>query len=144
VALAQPGIFTVNQTGTGLGAIFEGTGIGVALTQPASCGAGAPFTCAPAMAGDTVVIYCTGLGAVAPDLPAGTPPPDPPVSTTVNPVTATIGGQDVQVIFSTPAPGYPGVYQVGVVVPSGVSGDAVPVTVTVAGQTSPPATMAVQ
>jgi len=56
----------------------------------------------------------------------------------------TIGGQPAPVSFSGLTPGYPGLYQINAVVPSGVSGDAVPVVVSVTGQTSPPVTMAVQ
>jgi uncharacterized protein (TIGR03437 family) len=38
-----------------------------------------------------------------------------------------------------------GLYQINAVVPSGiVTGDAVPVVLSIAGQTSPPVTMAVQ
>jgi uncharacterized protein (TIGR03437 family) len=40
--------------------------------------------------------------------------------------------------------GQPGVYQVTAIVPYGVSGDTVPVVVTVAGQASQAVTMAVQ
>ena len=44
--------------------------------------------------------------------------------------------------FAGLAPTYAGLYQVNVTLPAGVlSGDAVPVTITVAGQTSPPVTM---
>jgi len=52
------------------------------------------------------------------------------------------------VTFSGLTPGDPGLYQVNAVVPSGiVTGDAVPVVISVAGQTSPispPVTMAVR
>jgi len=63
----------------------------------------------------------------------------------VNPVTVTIGGVDAAVLFAGLAPGFAGLYQLNVVVPGGVSaGDAVPVVVSVAGQASPPVTLAVQ
>jgi uncharacterized protein (TIGR03437 family) len=131
IAAAQPGIFTADATGSGQGEIFDaGT-----LAAPGS----------PAAAGDTITILCTGLGTVTPSVPAGTPPPDSPVSTTDNAVSVTIGGLDGQASFGTLVPGQPGVYQVTAVVPAGVSGPSVPVVVTVAGQSSPPqVTMAVQ
>ena len=134
VAPAQPGIFTVNQQGTGQGSIVKSDG--VTLVQQGT----------PASAGDTIVIYCTGLGAVTPPVKEGTPAPTtPPLSTTVNPVTVTIGGQQAPVAFSGLAPGYAGLYQINVVVPSGVAtGDAVPVVLSIAGQTSPPVTIAVK
>ena len=132
VAAGLPGIFTVNQQGTGQGAIMKSDG--VTLAQPGT----------PAAIGETVVIYCTGLGAVSPAVREGLPAPStPPLSTTVNTVTATIGGKAAQVAFSGLTPGYAGLYQVNAVVPSGITtGDTVPVVVSVAGQTSPPVTMA--
>ena len=48
-----------------------------------------------------------------------------------------IGGQPAQVLFSGLTPAFAGLYQVNAVVPSGIAiGDTVPVTITVAGQTS--------
>jgi len=134
VAQAQPGIFTVNQQGTGQGAIMKSDG--VTLAQPGT----------PASIGETVVIYCTGLGAVSPPVKEGLPAPStPPLSTTVNTVTVTIGGKAAQVAFSGLTPGYAGLYQVNAVVPTGIAtGDTVPVVVTVAGQTSPAVTIAVR
>jgi uncharacterized protein (TIGR03437 family) len=132
VASAQPGVFTLNQQGTGQGVIFKSDG--VTLAQPGT----------PATQSETVVIYCTGLGAVTPVVVDGAPAPTTPLSNTVNLVTVTIGGQSAAVQFSGLTPGYPGLYQINAVVPGGVSGDAVSLVVTVAGQTSPAVTMAVQ
>jgi uncharacterized protein (TIGR03437 family) len=134
VAQAQPGIFTVNQQGTGQGSIVKSDQ--VTLAQPGT----------PASVGETVVIYCTGLGAVTPAVKEGSPAPTtPPLSTTVNGVTVTIGGKAAQLAFSGLTPGYAGLYQVNAIVPSGITtGDAVPVVLSVAGQTSPPVTMAVR
>jgi uncharacterized protein (TIGR03437 family) len=58
-------------------------------------------------------------------------------------VSVTIGGVDAPVSVSGLTSGNPGLYRVLATVPSGVSGDAVSVVVTVAGQSSPPVTMAV-
>jgi hypothetical protein len=52
-------------------------------------------------------------------------------------VAVTIGGQQAQVVDAGRAPGMPGVYQVTAIVPEGVAGGTIPVTVTVAGQISP-------
>jgi len=99
----------------------------------------------PAHAGDVVMIYCVGLGAVSPPVQDGSVTPDMPQSTTQNPVTVMIEGQDAAVQGATLTPGYNGVYQVTVTVPQGVvPSDNVPVTITVAGQTSAPATTSVQ
>jgi uncharacterized protein (TIGR03437 family) len=133
IAPAQPGIFSADASGLGQGVIYKSDGI--TLAQPGT----------PAAAGESISIFCTGLGVVTPDVPAGTTPPASPISSTVNPVTVTIGGQDGQATVGTLVPGQPGVYQVTAIVPNGVSGDAVPVIVTVAGQSSPATvTMAVQ
>jgi uncharacterized protein (TIGR03437 family) len=133
IAAAEPGVFTVNQKGTGQGVIFKSDG--VTLAQAGT----------PAKIGETVVIYCTGLGAVSPPVPEGTAPPATPLSHALNPATVTIGGNDAAVSFSGLTPGFPGLYQVNAVVPAGVtSGSTVPVVITVAGQSSPTVTMAVQ
>jgi uncharacterized protein (TIGR03437 family) len=132
VVPAQPGIFTVNQQGTGQGVILKSDQ--VTFAQPGT----------PAGAGEIVVIYCTGLGPVSPPVAAGTPAPSP-AAQTVNPVTVMIGGRTADVKFAGLTPGSSGLYQINAVVPSGVTpGDTVPVTLQVAGQTSPPVTMAVQ
>jgi uncharacterized protein (TIGR03437 family) len=134
VAAAAPGIFTVNESGTGQGVIMKSDG--VTLAQPAT----------PASIGETVVIYCTGLGAVTPAVTEGSPAPFSPLAWTVNPVTVTIGGVAAPApSFYGLTPGLAGLYQVNVAVPSGIAtGDAVPVTLSVAGQTSPPVTIAVR
>lgn len=131
VAAAQPGIFTVNQAGTGQGDVLKSDG--VTLAQAGT----------PANVGEVVVIYCTGLGAVSPAVTEGVPPTG--AASTVNPVTVNIGGIAVTPSYAGVTPGFPGLYQINVAVPSGVqTGNAVPVTITVAGQTSPAVTMAIQ
>jgi uncharacterized protein (TIGR03437 family) len=128
VASAQPGIFTMDESGTGAGAIFNSVGKPVAQN--------------PAAVGDIIVIYCTGLGAVSPPIAAGVPPPVSPLSQTVGTVTVTINGVNVsQVLYSGLTPGSPGVYQLNVVVPVGAdAGNAanVPVTMTINGYESRP------
>ncbi|MDP2999868.1 MAG: IPT/TIG domain-containing protein, partial [Bryobacterales bacterium] len=132
VSAAQPGIFTKNQQGFGQGIIMKSDQR--TLAEPAT----------PAARGEAIVIYCAGLGAVSPPVGPGQPAPLPP-ATTVNPVTLTIGGQPAQVLFSGLTPGFAGLYQVNALTPQNVApGDDVPVVLRVAGQTSPPATMAVR
>jgi len=134
VAAAQPGIYTQDQSGTGAGVIVNG--LSNALITPSS----------PAKAGDVIVMYCNGLGAVNPAVPSGKPAPiGGPLSQTVNPATLTIGGIAARVDFAGLTPGYPDLYQVNTVVPAGVTpGTDVPVVLTIAGQSSPPVTIAVQ
>jgi uncharacterized protein (TIGR03437 family) len=131
VAATQPGVFTTNQAGTGQGVILKSDGVTIA--QPGT----------PAHVGEALTIYCTGLGAVSPPVAAGAPAPASPLSTTVNPVAVQIGGQSAHVMFAGLTPGSAGLYQVNAVVPAGVSGDAVPVVLTSAGQASLPVTISV-
>ena len=77
----------------------------------------------PAKAGDVVVIYLTGLGQTTPALQTG----NLQVGTGLNntgTVTVTIGGQNAPVAYSIASPGFAGLYQVAVTVPTGVSGSS--------------------
>ncbi len=122
-AAAAPGIFSY---GAGLGII-----VGV---DPVTGAQPLADSTHPVTAGQTVVIYCTGLGEVNPPVPAGSPTPLTQLSNTVNTVTATIGGVPANVGFAGLTPGSTGLYQVNAVVPSGVTpGDSVPVVLTAAG-----------
>ena len=132
IAAAAPAVFSKDQSGTGQGVIVD---VNNDLVQPGN----------PAKAGDIVVIYCTGLGAVNPPVAAGSAALASPLSKTMNPVTVTIGGNPASVQFAGLTPGYAGLYQVNAVVPVGVTpGDAVAVQLQVAGQLSPVVTMAVK
>ena len=137
VAASQPAVFTQDQSGKGQGLIFVG--------NPLPDGSNLASASNPAKSGDTIVIYCSGLGEVSPPVASGAAAPSSPPATTVNQVTVTIGGVQAQVAFAGLAPTFAGLYQVNAVVPPGVApGSQVPVTLSVAGQTSPAVTMAVQ
>jgi len=98
----------------------------------------------PVTAGDVLAIFCTGLGMVDQVVPDGTAAPASPLANTVAVPTVTIGGQAAQVAFSGLAPGFVGLYQIDVIVPSGVAaGNQVPVIVSISGSGSPAATIAV-
>jgi uncharacterized protein (TIGR03437 family) len=128
---AQPAVFTVDGSGAGQGIVIAGTSLANAGN--------------PATAGEVVVIYATGLGNTTPSVPDGTPAPSSPLATLNDPVTVQIGGVNANVQFAGLAPGFVSLYQVNAVVPTGVSaGNAVPVVLTVDGQTSPPVTIAVK
>lgn len=99
----SPGIFTVDTSGIRDGAILHG--IGSALVTPAN----------PAAAGEIVVIFCTGLGATNPAVASGTASNG---EKTVAAVTVTIGGKDSPVQFAGLSPGFVGLYQINVVVPT--------------------------
>jgi len=127
----RPGIFTV--AGSKQGAILNSNT--PQLASPAT----------PARIGGFISIYCTGLGATTPAVASGERPPDSPPATVRTSVTATVGGQPAMVTFAGLAPGFAGVYQVNVQIPSGVAlGDAVPVVLTQGGFSSNTATIAVR
>ena len=112
IAPAQPGIFIAGENAAILNASFQ-----LVTAQN------------PVRAGDTIQIFATGLGETDPEVGSGEPAP--PFSTVSNPVTVTIGGIEAAVAFQGLAPGFVGLYQVNVVVPSGVApGDAVPLVLT--------------
>ena len=136
VLAAQPAVFTTDLSGKGQGHIYAVTASGLQiLADPAN----------PVKAGDVLVIYCAGLGPVAPPVPAGSPVPSDALRNTVSPATVTIGGKPAQVAFAGLTPGFAGLYQANVVVPEGVTpGNAVELVITVAEVSSPPVTIAVR
>ncbi len=121
VVSAQPGIFTYTVGNTTYGAILHAN---YALANTAS----------PAMVGETVLIYCTGLGAVSPSVADGVAASGS--SQTMAAPTLTIGGVAVSSIpYSGLAPGFVGLYQINAVVPKVPSGNQ-PVIITVNGTQS--------
>jgi adhesin/invasin len=136
MAAAAPGVFTTDGSGKGQGHIY------VAHTDFTQTLADAGH---PATAGDYIVIYCTGLGEVTPSVAVGTPAPFDHLTSTVNPVTVTIGGVAAEVQFAGLTPGFAGLYQVNAMVPDGVPpGAAVVLSIAEAGQLSSLVTMAVR
>jgi uncharacterized protein (TIGR03437 family) len=119
VAVAAPGIFTINERGTGQGAI---------LNQDSS--ANSPAN--PAAPGSIVSIYATGTGPLNPSPADGalgplTPPfPAPEVG-----VSATVGGVNSFIVFAGQAPGLiAGVTQINLQIPQDApTGDAVPIII---------------
>lgn len=136
IAQARPGVFTVDQSGQGQGHIYRALADG---SQRLADAAG------PATAGDVLVIYCNGLGLTNPPVTAGAAAPVSPLAVTANPVTVTIGDRSATILFAGLAPGFTGLYQVNVQVPTGIAvGGAVPVILTVAGQSSIPVNMGIR
>jgi len=77
----------------------------------------------PASAGTVVTAFLTGQGTLDPNVPSGAAAPaDPPVSP-VSAVSASIGGQAVEVVSARMAPGLVGVLQIGIRIPILVPGD---------------------
>jgi uncharacterized protein (TIGR03437 family) len=117
LAPAAPGIFTVNGSGAGDGIVVHGDNTLVNAAKPA-------------VGGEEVVIYATGLGATVPAFPTGTAATQ--VNNTVLPVTVSIGGANARVLYQGLTAGFVGLYQINVIVPTGLTGSQ-PVIVTVGG-----------
>jgi uncharacterized protein (TIGR03437 family) len=118
---------------------FDHGGIAAALDQ----GFAVISTSNPAKRGQVVQFYMNGLGPVQNQPASGEPASASPLATTKGTPTVSIGGQSAQVLFSGLAPGFPGLYQVNAVVPSGVTPGTVPVSVSISGQTTKQSTLPV-
>lgn len=134
VAAAAPGIFSIDGSGSGPGAILNSRDGSVNSTSK------------PAARGDWVSIFATGAGVTTPagvdGFVASAPLPVPIAS-----VSVTIGGTPCQVNFVGAAPGFiSGVLQINAQVPVGLPpGPVLPVQIGIGSFISPPAvTVAVQ
>jgi uncharacterized protein (TIGR03437 family) len=128
VVAAQPGIFGSVVGGQTFGAILH------ANYQHAN-------SANPVVAGEIVLIYCTGLGAVA-SPPADGVPGDKQMTLALPSVT--IGGLQAQVSFSGLPQYFVGLYQVNAQVPDGIPSGNQPVVVTIGGFSSPAVLVPVQ
>ena len=92
----------------------------------------------PAVQGQSIVLYANGMGPVNNQPTSGNESPGAPnlATTTTQPV-VTIGGKQATVQFSGLTPGYVGLYQINVQVPTGLTAGNQPITVTIGGATSP-------
>ena len=136
---AAPGVFTMDQSGSGQGAVL------IAAVGHLAAASGSVTGCLsrPVLPGEHISIYCTGLGAVSNPPSSGAPAPSEQLSTTMSTPTVTIGGIPATVVFSGLAPGFVGLYQVNVRVPANVpSGNAVPVVLGIGGASAKPVTLA--
>jgi uncharacterized protein (TIGR03437 family) len=90
----------------------------------------------PVRLGDMLIIYLTGMGAVSPLVPNGTPGPQNPPANAINPPIVTLGGANLSVEYAGLAPGEVGVYQINAVVPPNApQGASIPLIVTQGGLT---------
>ena len=122
VALAAPGIYTLNQQGTGPGAILNQDGLTVNSLN------------APEKRGNVIAIYMTGEGATNPQGADGfiIPPVVSALKKPIQQVTVTIGGVDAVVAYAGSAPSLiSGVMQVNAIIPLTAPTGTQPVVVTV-------------
>jgi len=131
-APSAPGIFTVDYTGLGSGAVLNSDS---SLNTPSN----------PATQGTTIQIFATGEGLTNPPGMTGSVATDQ--HQPVLPVGVSIGGSQAQIVYAGSAPTeIQGLFQVNAVVPNGIMpGNAIPILLTVGqAQSQAGTTIAVQ
>lgn len=119
VVAAQPGLYTINGSGTGQA---------VAVNEDSALNS----SDAPAMAGTIVKILATGFGQTDPASENGKITPDDATSVPVQPVKALLGETEVEVVAAATAPGKPAGYSwLSIRIPNGLEAGQIPVTVRV-------------
>jgi len=94
----------------------------------------------PVKAGDVIIIYATGLGAVDTPIPDGQAPAflDNTLRNTTTAPTILVGGVQAQLVYSVLSPQFVGVNQLAITIPTGVTpGNSVPLQIQEGGVTSP-------
>jgi uncharacterized protein (TIGR03437 family) len=108
LAPTAPGIFTISNNGLGDGAILHADYSVVSQANPA-------------LAGEIVQVFLTGLGAVSPPVQDGAAAPGKePLARVGAPLNVYVGGLPASIQFKGLAPGLAGLYQVNVQVPVNV------------------------
>ena len=137
LARVSPGIFTLNGLGQAAALIASSGGL---VAGPA----GAFPWARPARPGETLLIFATGLGPVTNPPGTGAAALADPISATVEPVSALVGGESMTVVLAGLVPSFAGLYQVNVeLAEEAPSGNAVPLVIQVAGVDSNTAFIAV-
>jgi uncharacterized protein (TIGR03437 family) len=133
LASAAPGIFAL---GGGIGqAVAYGN---TDYTFAAAPGSIPGLTTYPAKIGDpqTLVVLATGLGPVTPSIADGVGDPTIIHTATGTPI-VTVGNVPAQVVFCGILPGFPGVYQINIVIQPGTpTGTSIPLQIQMGGITT--------
>ena len=126
VTKGVPGVYSLDSSGSGQGAITYPDGSINSARNPAP-------------AGSIVTLWVSGLGLLIPQPADGGIVTGPSLPVLGNSVSVTIGGQLAQILYQGPAPMAPaGLYQINCVVPSGLPPGPAAVAVTSAGVQSQP------
>ena len=97
-------MYTLDQSGSGSGAILHAD---FSLVNAAN----------PAAAGETVLVYLTGMGTVTPNVADGTAGTVTTLYKSNADVGVLVAGKTATVGFNGLAPGFPGLYQLNVTLP---------------------------
>ena len=136
VAETTPGIYSADQSGSGQGAVvIAGSGGIMAAPRPSG---------RPAKIGETLQIFCTGLGLVSNPPQNGQTISADAQAPTLNPLKVTIVGVKVPVLYAGLVPGFVGLYEVDVKLTDSVPGGEAPVVISVGGRESNTVTIAVE
>jgi uncharacterized protein (TIGR03437 family) len=131
VAAVSPGIFIVDQASSA-GAVLHADDFSLAGSD------------SPARPGDSLLIFCTGLGPLRSTVKSGeSAPSDPALAETVNLPAVSIAGLPAAITYSGLVPGFVGLYQIKVQAPAGTPAGVQSVQITTLGGTSNTATITV-
>jgi len=97
----------------------------------------------PAKAGSTIIAYLSGSGPVSPAVADGAATPLDPLVSATSQSSATIGSSPAHVAFAGLAPGFVGLVQVNIVVPSDLATGDYQLAITIGNETSNAAIVAV-
>ena len=87
----------------------------------------------PVQRGQAISLYANGLGPVSNQPASGEPGPAQPLAQSRVTPSVTVGGRPAQVLFSGLAPGFVGLYQINLIVPTDASAGIQPVVITANG-----------
>lgn len=132
-------VATVNVLGAAPGLFSSSSG--QAIVQNSDYSLNQPGN--PAKVGSTIIAYLSGSGTVSPAVADGATAPTNTLVYLNSGSSATIGSATAQVAFAGLAPGFVGLVQVNIVVPSGLTTGTYPLTVTIGSETSNSATISV-
>jgi uncharacterized protein (TIGR03437 family) len=99
---------------------------------------------ADSMNNRTILVYCTGPGAVSPSVATGAAAGGTMLSNTVATYTATVAGQDAPVVFSGLAPFFVALEQVNLTIPAGTPSGPQDLVITRGGASSNVAKIQIQ
>ena len=122
---ASPGIFTTDYYANGGVGILEDSRTGAYLTASN-----------PAVPGQNVTVYFTGIGPITNNPGTGRAAPGNPLSQSTAPVTVAVNGDSVQPSFTGLTPGFAGLGQVNFQLPTNIPSGSIPLILTINGVSS--------